>query len=138
MTRFDIENNAYLFSRNYWSIGGQREMDTWVGHQVSLELCQINILSTVKAQRGRDRRNNLRNQTIEVSVSRTFNIQISTTYIIDCLVVNHESTIRVLQSSVGSQNRVVWFNNSSGNLTESNVHAITGGKHIYNNIINNT
>ena len=71
-------------------------------------------------------KNNLRNHTIEVSVRRTLNIQISTADVINRLVVNHESTVRVLQSSVGSQNRVVWFNNSSGNLTESNVHAVTG------------
>ena len=35
-----------LLSRNDWSIGSQRKVDTWVGYQVSLELSQIHIQGT--------------------------------------------------------------------------------------------
>ena len=43
-----------LFSGDDRSIGGQREVDSGVGYQVGLELCQIHVQSTVKAKRSSD------------------------------------------------------------------------------------
>ena len=34
------------------SVGNQREVDTWVGHEISLELVQIDVQGTIEAQRG--------------------------------------------------------------------------------------
>merc|ERR550539_1979873 len=45
-------------------VGDQGEVDPGVGHQVGLELSQINIESSVKSQRGRDGGDNLTNQTV--------------------------------------------------------------------------
>merc|ERR1711994_368509 len=39
-----------LFSRNNWSIGYKREMDTWIWDQVSLELSKINIEGTIETK----------------------------------------------------------------------------------------
>ena len=93
-------------------------MDSWVGYQVGLELCQINIESSVEAERRSDRRHDLTDQSIEIGVSRSLNIEVSTTDIVYCFVVHHKSTIGMLQSGVGGQNGVVWLDNSCRNLSD--------------------
>ena len=87
-------------------------MNPGVWHQIGLELVEVNIKSTIKTQRGSNGRDNLTNQTIQIGVSWPFNIQITTTDIVNSLVVNHESTIGMIQGGVGSQDRVVRLNNS--------------------------
>jgi hypothetical protein len=58
----------------------------------------------------------LSNQTVKIFIIWSFNIEITTADIIDSLVVNHETAIRVFQSSMGGQDRVVWFNDGSSGL----------------------
>ena len=48
-----------LLSAHDRGVGGQREVDTGVGYQVSLELSQIYVKSTVETQRSGDRGYNL-------------------------------------------------------------------------------
>lgn len=48
-----------LLATDHMCEGYQREVNTWVGHQVSLEVCQINVQSTVKTKRCSDGRDNL-------------------------------------------------------------------------------
>ena len=43
-----------LLSRDDWSVGDQREVNPGVGHQVGLELSQINVEGTVKSERSGD------------------------------------------------------------------------------------
>jgi len=43
---------------NNWGVGDQREMDTWVWHQVGLELVQINVEGSVETERSGDGRDN--------------------------------------------------------------------------------
>ena len=105
-----------LLSRDDWSICGQREMDAWVGHQVGLELCQINIQSTIKTQGSGDGADNLANQPVQVGVGWPFDVQVTTADVVDGLIVDHESTVRVLQGGMGGQDGVVGLNNSSGDL----------------------
>ena len=50
---------------------------------------------------------------VQVGVSWSFNIKVSSADVIDSLVVNHEGTIRVLECGMSSQNRVVGLNNCS-------------------------
>ena len=38
-------------SRNDRGIGGEREVNTWIRHQISLELVQINIQGAIETQR---------------------------------------------------------------------------------------
>jgi hypothetical protein len=40
-----------LFSRNDWSIRTQHKVDTWIGHQVGLELSNIHVQSTIETKR---------------------------------------------------------------------------------------
>ena len=52
--------------RDDWSIGGQGEVDTWVRHQVCLELCQIDVESPIKPQGRSDGADDLANQPVGV------------------------------------------------------------------------
>merc|ERR1719175_462953 len=96
-----------LLGRDDWSIGDQREVDSWVWHQVGLELCKINIEGTVESQGGRDGRNNLANQPVEVGVGRHLDVHVATADVVDGLVVHHEGIVGVLKGGVGGEDGVV-------------------------------
>ena len=59
---------------------------------------------------------------VKIAVWGSLNVQVPFTDIIDCLVVDHEGAVWVLQGGVGSQDRVVGFNHSSGNLPYKTVN----------------
>merc|ERR1712071_399191 len=105
-----------LLSRDDRGVGSQREMDTWVGHQVGLELCQVHVEGTIESQGCGDGADNLTNQTIQVGVGWSLDVQVTATDIVDSLVVNHEGAVGVLKGSMGGQDGVVGFNNSSRDL----------------------
>ena len=105
-----------LLSRDDRCIGSQWEVDTWVGYQVGLELCQVHIQGTIKAERCSDGRHNLANQTVEVGVGGALNVQVTAADIVDGFIVHHEGTVGVLKCGVSGQNRVVRFNNRGGDL----------------------
>jgi hypothetical protein len=105
-----------LFSGDDWSVGGQWEMDPWVWDQIGLELGQINVQRTVESEGSGDGGNDLSDDSVQVGVSRSFNVQVSSANIVHSFVVNHESAIGVFQSGMGGQDRVVWLDDSGGNL----------------------
>ncbi len=105
-----------LLSRDDWGIGGQREVDTWVGYQVGLELSQIDVEGTIESERSGDGRHDLTDQSVQVGVGRSLDVQVTTADIVDGLVVDHESAVGVLQGGVGGQDRVVWLDDGSGDL----------------------
>ena len=96
-------------------------MDSWIWNQVSLELIEVHIESSVKSERSRDGRHNLGNQTIEVGVGRPLNVEIPgqiytlqiiqmdmnkklpPTDVVDGFIVHHEGTIGMLQCGVSTQ-----------------------------------
>ena len=100
------------------SIGCQREVNPGVWHQVGLELCQVNIQSTIESERSGDGGHNLTYKSVEVGVCGSLNVEVPAADIVDGLVVDHEGTVRVLKSGVSGQNRVVWLDNRSRNLME--------------------
>ena len=112
------------------SVGGQREMDTWVGHQVGLELGQIHVEGTIEAQGGGDGGHDLGDQTVEVGVGGTFDVQVTATDVVDGLVVDHEGAVGVLQGGVGGQDGVVGLDHSGGDLKNRTKH-IKGLKERY-------
>ena len=78
-----------LLGRDNWSIGGQREVDTWVGHQVGLELGQIDVQSAVEAKGGGDGGHYLAHQAVEVGVGGAFDVQVtSVTEMQKCVMMN--------------------------------------------------
>ena len=68
-------------------------MDAWVGHQVGLELGDINVQSTIETERRREGRDDLSNQTVQVGVGRALNVKVAAADIVEGLVVKAEGTI---------------------------------------------
>ena len=89
-----------FLSRDDRGICGQREVDAGIGHQVGLELCQIHIQGFIKPQGSSDEGPYLANKVVKIHVGWVLNVKISTTDVIDGLIVYHEGTIRVLQGGV--------------------------------------
>jgi len=91
-------------------------MDTWVWHQVGLELRNINIEGTIETKGSRQRRDNLSDQPVQVGVRWAFNIQVASADIVQRLVIDLVSYISVFQEGMDAQDGVVWFDNGGGNL----------------------
>ena len=104
------------------SVGGQREVDTWVGHQVGLELGQIHVEGAIEAQGGGDGGHDLCHQTVEVGVGGALDVQVPAADVVDGLVVDHEGTVGVFEGSMGGQDGVVRFNHSGGDLKMTTGH----------------
>lgn len=58
----------------------------------------------------------LSNQAVQVLVVGTLNAKVATADVVDGFVVDHEGAVGVLKSGVGSQDRVVWLDDGSGDL----------------------
>ena len=105
-----------FLGRNDWRISSQREMDTWVWHQVCLKLCQIDIQSAVKSQWSCDWADNLSDQSVQIGISWPLNVQVTAANVINGLVIDHECAVGMFQRGVGGQNWVVGLDNSGWNL----------------------
>jgi len=91
-------------------------MDSWVWHQVGLELGDIDVKGTVESEGSSQGRDNLGNESIQVGVGGSLDIEVSSADIIDGLVINHNGDISVLKEGVGGEHGVVWLNNCGGDL----------------------
>jgi hypothetical protein len=88
-------------------------VDSWIWDQVGLELSNIDIQGSVESQRSSQRRDNLGNKSIKVSMGWSFDIQVSSADIINGLIVQHDGNVSVLQKGVSGQDGIVRLNNSS-------------------------
>ena len=86
-------------------------MDSWVWHQVGLELSNIDVEGTVESEGGSQGRDNLGNESVQVGVGWSLDIEVSSADIIDGLIVEHDSDISVLKERVSGEDGVVWLNN---------------------------
>ena len=105
-----------LLGRDDRRVGGQREVDARVRHQVRLELGQVDVQGAVEAQWGRDGGDNLADQPVQVGVRRPLDVQIPAADVVDGLVVDHEGAVRVLQGGVRGQDGVVRLDHGRGHL----------------------
>jgi len=97
-------------------VRSQREVNTWVRHQVGLELRQIDVQSAVESEGGGDGGHYLTDQSVEISVSWPLDVQVSSADVIDGLIVYHEGAVGVLQGGVGGQDGVVRLHYGCGHL----------------------
>jgi len=105
-----------LFRGNDGRVRGQREVDSGVRDQVGLELGQIHVESAVEAKRSRDGGNDLTDETIEIRVSGTVDVQVAAANIVNGFVVDHESTVGMLEGGVSGENRVVGLHDGRRHL----------------------
>ena len=63
-----------LLSGDDRGVGGQGEVDAGVGHQVGLELRQVDVQGSVEAQRGGDGGHDLADESVEVGVGGALDV----------------------------------------------------------------
>jgi len=105
-----------LLGRDNWGIGRKHEMDSWVWHQVGLELSDIDVKGTIESEGSCKGRDNLSDESVQVSVGWSLDIEVSSADVINGFVIDHDSNIGVLEKRVGGKNGVVWLNNGGGDL----------------------
>ena len=99
-----------------WGVRGKHEMDSWVWHQVGLELSNINVQSTIESEGGSEGGDDLGNESVQVGVGWSLDIEVSSADIVDGLVIKDNGNISVLQKGVSGEHGVVWLDNGSGDL----------------------
>jgi hypothetical protein len=91
-------------------------VDTWVWDQVGLELGDIDVKGTIESEGGSQGGDNLGNESVQVGVGWSLDVEVTSADIVDGLIVEHNSDVGVLQEGVGGEDGVVWLNNSGGDL----------------------
>ena len=76
-------------------------MDSWVWHQVGLELGNIDVKGTIESEGGSQGGDNLGNESVQVGVGWSLDIKVSSADIIHSLVINHNGDISMLKKRVG-------------------------------------
>ena len=105
-----------LLSRDDGSVGGEHEMDTGVGHQVGLELSHIDVQSTIESEGGSEGGDDLGDESVQVGVGGSLDVEVTTADIVDGFVVEHDGDIGVLKERVSGEHGVVRLNDSGGDL----------------------
>jgi len=98
------------------SVGGSKEVDTRMRHKVNLELVDIHVKRALEAERGSQRGNNLRDETVQVGVRGTSNVEVLAADVIESLVIHEEGAISVLQHGVSGKDGVVGLDDSAAEL----------------------
>jgi hypothetical protein len=91
-------------------------MDSWVWDQVGLEFSDIDVQSTIESEGSSQTGDDLSDESVQVGVGWSFDIEVSSADIVDGFVIQHERDIFVLKEGVGGKNGVVWLDNSVGDL----------------------
>merc|ERR1719272_561788 len=89
-----------LLSGDDGSVRGKHEMDSGVGDEVSLEFSDIDVKGTIESERGGEGRDNLGNESVQVGVGGSLDIEVSSADIVDGLVIEHDGDIGVLKEGV--------------------------------------
>lgn len=105
-----------FLGRDDWGIGRKHEMDSWVWDQVGLELSDIDVKGTIESEGGSERGDNLSDESVQVGVGWSLNVEVSSADIVNGLVIDHDGDISVLEEGVSGEDGVVWLNNGGGDL----------------------
>jgi len=81
-----------------------------------LELGDIDVKSTVESEGSGQGGDNLSDESVQVGVGWSLDVEVSSADVINGFVIDHDSNIGVLEEGVGGENGVVWLNNGGGDL----------------------
>ena len=70
-------------------------MDTRIGDQVSLELSDIDVKGTVESEGGSEGWDDLRDESVQIGVSGSFDVQLSSADVVDGFIVQDNGHISV-------------------------------------------
>jgi len=76
-----------LFSGDDRWVWGQHEMDTGIRDQIGLEFGNINVQGSIESQTGSQGWDDLGDESVEVSVSGSLDVQLSSADIVDGFIV---------------------------------------------------
>jgi hypothetical protein len=99
-----------------WGIRRKHEMDSWIWDQVSLEFSDIDVKSTIESEGSSERGDNLSDESVQVGVGWSLNIEVSSADIINGFVIDHDGNIGVLEEGVSGEDGVIWLDNGGGDL----------------------
>jgi hypothetical protein len=91
-------------------------VDTGVGDQVGLELSDVHIEGTVEPEGGGEGGDDLGDESVEVGVGGSLDVEVSPADVVDGLVVEHDGDIGVLEEGVGGEDGVVRLDHGGGDL----------------------
>ena len=91
-------------------------MDSWIWDQVSLEFGDINVEGTIESEGGGEGRDNLGNESVQVGVGGSLDIEVSSADIVDGLVIEHDGDIGVLKEGVSGEDGVVRLDDGGGDV----------------------
>jgi len=102
-----------FFSRDDGSETAQHKVNSGVGNQIGLEFSNIDVKGTIESEGSSQTGDNLSDQSVQVSVGGSFDIEVSSADIVDSFVIEHNGNIGMFEERVGTQDRVVGFNDGS-------------------------
>merc|ERR1719376_885391 len=124
-----------LLGRDDRGVGGKHEVDAGVGHEVGLELSDVDVEGTVEAEGGSQGGDDLGDEAVEVGVGGALDVKGAAADVVDGLVVEHDGDVGVLEEGVGGEHGVVRLNDSGGDLrgrvdgeSELGLAAVVDGK----------
>lgn len=86
-----------FFGWNDWGIRRKHEMDSWIWHQIGLELSNVDVECSVESQRSSQRRDDLSNESVQIGVSWSLDVQVSSANVVNGFVVQHNGDIGVFK-----------------------------------------
>ena len=105
-----------LLSGDDGSVGRQHEVNSGVGDEVGLELGDVDVKSAVESEGGGEGGDDLGNESVQVGVGGSLDVQVTAADVVNGLVVEHDGDVGVFEEGVGRQDGVVGFNNCGGDL----------------------
>jgi len=72
-------------------------VNSWVRHKIGLEFGDIDVQSTIETEGGSEGRDDLSNESVQVGVGGSLDVQVSSADIVDSFVVEHNGDISVLK-----------------------------------------
>jgi len=91
-------------------------MDSGVWDEVGLELSDIDVEGTIESEGGGQGGDNLGDQSVEVGVGGSLDVEVSAADVVDGLVVEHDGDVGVLKEGVGGEHGVVGLDDGGGDL----------------------
>jgi len=91
-------------------------VNSGVGDEVGLEFGDIDVKGSVESKGSGEGRDNLGDESVQVGVGGSLDVELSSADIVDGFVVEHDGDVGVLKKGVGGKDTVVGFNNGGGHL----------------------
>ena len=105
-----------LLGGDHGRVRGEHEVDARIGHEVGLELGDVDVQGAVESEGCRQGRDHLGDEAVQVGVSGALDVEGAAADVVHGLVVEHDADVGVLEERVGGEHGVVRLNDGGGHL----------------------